>query len=153
MEATNTGKSFHSLPSNAALINIKIYIPVLSIVAVVSVVTNGLFLFVLIKKRSLHCPSNTLLGLLCSVDLLTGLIALPLCIAGESKRNCFDCKPFVLQLASAFSWTFLGLSYQIITLISLDRYAAICHPFRYLQAVSSSFKLQDASLCFIQHLY
>ena len=122
----------YSLPTN-----LKIYLVCLSVVAVASIVMNGLFLYALLRRRSLRCPSNTLLGVLATLDLLTGLIAMPLCITGITQIYCFQSRWLVLQIGSLVSFILIGLSELFVALISLDRYAAICHPFRYLQWASS----------------
>ena len=128
--------------NNSVALHLKFYIALQSIVAIVCIVTNGLFVIALIKKRSLHSPSNTLLGILSTIDFLTGLIAMPMWIARATNTFCINCRPFELQWGTIFTWIFCSLSFQFITLISLDRYAAICHPYRYLQVASSSLFLR-----------
>ena len=128
--------------TNSLPIPTKIFIAALSSVSVASALMNGLFLFVLLKKRPLHSPSNTLLGVLSTIDLLTALTAIPLTAIGAAEGQCQSCSAAASFYGSAFSWIFLGLSYQFISLISLDRYAAICHPFKYLQMASSGLFLK-----------
>ena len=130
--ATNQSISLSSTLS----VNIKIYASLVSILALASVVMNSLFLLVLIKKRSLRSPSNTLLGLLSFTDLMTGLTGMPLSIVSVFEWNNRNYRQILINLATGFNWMFIGLSYLLIIMISFDRYFAICHPFRYLRLAS-----------------
>ena len=134
--ATNGSLESSITNRSSTFINGTIFISALSMVAVATVALNGLFMFALIKKRSLHNPSNALLGVLSTVDLFTGLIAMPLRVNAILSTNCFDCSPVVMELGTQLSWLFLGISFLLLALISIDRYAAICHPFKYLQYAS-----------------
>ena len=101
---------------------------------IATILANGTFMTILIKRRILHTPSNMLLGALCTSDLFIGLAVQPLywtykltdkvhfhgssCnVTGEAVRVLFDIS--------------FGLSFTFIILISLDRYFAVCHPYAY----------------------
>lgn len=106
------------------------------IVEVFSLLANGMFLITLLKSRSLHVPSNVLLGALCSMDLFISVTLQPTVIykivmflAGKPDENLNNWLKF------AFAMVF-GMSFTIIILVSLDRYAAICHPFLYQRKAS-----------------
>ena len=121
------------LHSQRLTIGIPLFVTAVSIVAICTVVLNAIFLVATVKKRLLNTPSNFLLGILCCNDLLTGLIALPLYVIGVSQRRTWlILKGDVLLWGSVFSYIFQGFSFLILTLVSLDRYAAICHPYKYI---------------------
>ena len=108
------------------------FISIFSILSTSVVFLNGLFLTALFKTRSLHTPSNTILGGLCCSDLLIGIFALPQWILLiREKADTFNGQTYFVFFSSFLLCT--GLSSIFMTLVNLDRYAAICHPFKYLQ--------------------
>ena len=118
--------------TTALLNNIKIFLALDIIPAIATVVGNSVFLLTLIRTKSLHRPSNILLGALCVSDLLVGYITRPLYI-------CFLIKILLkhevtAELSFALGISFLlcsGLSFNLAVHITIDRYVAICHPFFY----------------------
>ena len=96
-----------------------------------AVFSNALILIVLATKKRLQTPSNVLTGALCASDLSVGLMVLPLFIAKNLTKvsNVQYCK---LQLTHIYAVLFCWIvSLVSISFISLDRYYAVCHPFRY----------------------
>ena len=102
-----------------------------SIVALSTVVGNGVFMAILLLKKSLHTPPNVLLGALCLSDLLVGTVVQPLYIIDFTYQLVGHSYEQFLNVKTILTWFCVGLSFQHILLISLDRYAALCHPFRY----------------------
>ena len=104
------------------------------LISIPIVIFNGIFMIALVKKKTLHNPSNAALGCLCCSDLLTGLFSIFLLIpiffwsfgsyTGWSKAYFA-----VFHVRGGFSF----LSVMFMMLVNADRYAAICHPFKYLQ--------------------
>ena len=93
---------------------------------------NGSFLIALVKRRSLHTPSNTVLGCLCSSDLLLGLISFALSARSLSRlytSSDFDLFTEIFEVVLVLT----GLSSLFMILVNVDRYTAICHPYRYLR--------------------
>jgi len=124
--------SISALSSPLLSIGIPLFMASLAIVAVLTVTLNALFLFAILKKKLVNSPSNFLLSVLCVTDLLTGLVSLPLYTIGVSKRNTWlTFQGDVLIWASFCSWALQGCSFQLVVLASLDRYVAVCHPFKY----------------------
>ena len=134
MQSNNLSNSAtDELHSQKVTIGIAFFVAGLSIIAMFTVTLNGIFLIGVLKKRLLNTPSNYLLGILCCNDLLIGLIALPLYICGVSQRRTWLIfEGDILRWGSFFNYVFQGLSFQLLALVSLDRYAAICHPYKYI---------------------
>ena len=102
----------------------------------VMIIGNGLCVITFIKTRSLHVPSNVFVVALCFSDLFAGFIVEPLYIAKlflvqtnhdiTTLRKCFAVL-FIFATAASFLYSYL---------VTLDRYFAICHPFRYMATVT-----------------
>ena len=102
-----------------------------AIPAVLTLVENGVFIRTLIKTKVLHTPSNILLGAMSVSDFLVGLTVQPIIIlrtvfmlTGREHRIL----NYVYFITCALCG---GLSFLFASLISVDRYVAICHPFVY----------------------
>ena len=108
---------------------------VLDFILIVStILANGSFIAILIKRRILHTPSNMLLGALCTSDLFIGLAVQPLYwthkLTDKVNFHGSNCDIPGDAVGVLFEISF-GLSFTFIILISLDRYFAICHPYTY----------------------
>ena len=135
---TSSRSSMDELDSEKLTIGIAWFVAALSIVAILTVTLNAVFLVAILKKRLLSTPSNFLLGVLCCNDLLTGFIALPLYLIGASKRRTWlFFEGDILRWGSLFTHVFQGFSFQLLALVSLDRYFAICHPVKYINRATS----------------
>ena len=121
-----------------------VYITALLVLSISVVFLNGLFLIVLVKKSSLHTPSNTVLGCLCCNDLLMGLLPLPLLPLSILKKIGIDFETVYIAL---FYTSLLCITFSCIfvVLANIDRYVAICHPFAYVQY--ATVKLSAAISC------
>ena len=97
---------------------------------------NAICIFTFAKTRSLHTPSNTLVGALCVTDLYAGLVLQPLLLTSclMIPTNT-DISRMVTSLATCL---YFGgqLSFALTYLVTIDRYIAICHPFRYTEFVT-----------------
>ncbi len=98
---------------------------------------NCLFLITLIVTRTLHTPSNVLLGAICISDILVGLLSESTEVAdfifyiyGRNEVS-FQLKSYLVQIPATFS-------FQFILLISMDRWLAICYPFFYERNITCS---------------
>lgn len=112
--------------------NIIIMLILNALPAVATIIGNLAFIVTLIRTRSLHRPSNILLGGLCVSDLLVGFVVQPVYISFLFKLLLDD--DIHKGLQSAFTICFFlsgGLSFSFAAQMSLDRYVAICHPFFY----------------------
>ena len=104
------------------------------IISIQALTFNGIFMIALVKKKTLHNPSNAALGCLCCSDLFIGLLGccmsmlLVVQISGSSSYK-FDTYILVFQARALF----ICLSLMFVVFVNIDRYAAICHPFKYLK--------------------
>ena len=112
--------------------NIVILIVLDVFVTIATIIANGLFLVILCKSRRLHVPSNILIGALCWSDLTVGIVAqmfyLMILFLIEGDVIVSD------ALLNSFHILFTfcsGSSCLIVAVISLDRYTAVSHPYKY----------------------
>ena len=132
----NESCSYEIEVSVTLITNVAAFFGLNCVIEVLSLIINAVFLATLIKTRSLHTPSNVLLGALCIVDLLICIVLQPTLLY---KIVLFLSGVHEVENAHWF-WLacdiIFGFSFTIITLVSLDRYAAICHPFWYQRRVT-----------------
>ena len=111
------------------------YLTIQHILSILIVLVNGFLLVALVKKKALRTPSNAILGCLSCSDLLIGIVSFPLwrlhfsigfVTTLRGKSEMFN------TLARVF-YILTGLSSVFMILVNLDRYAAICQPFRYIR--------------------
>ena len=132
------------------MISTIIYLTAQFILSSAVIVLNGLVLLALLKKRALHTPSNAVLGCLYCSDLLMGLFSLAICAVNIHKLlgNSVDRDKALLTVFNAYL-IFTGLSSIFMMLVNLDRLAAICHPYKYLQyATTKHYKSIFICTCF-----
>ena len=97
------------------------------------VLLNAPFLIVLVKNRSLQTSSNAILGGLCCSDLITGILSVILTAINISKFEGSSETTDLYSETFQFCLIITGLSSLFMILVNLDRYFAICHPYKYLQ--------------------
>ena len=115
-------------------VNEKIFLAIVLVVTLMIIVGNGVFSIVLWRKKSLHTPSNILLGALSFSDLLVGTVVQPLWIAEFSYRingKAATSTGYILKIKHVITWLSILLSSLFIVFSSLDRYIAISFPFFY----------------------
>ena len=94
-----------------------------------------MFFITLLKTASLHTPSNALLGAMCVTDLLVGLLCQPMHIAVLLSKPGPCCPPLIKAFNFIYYWSCWN-SFVCSLLITMDRYAAICYPYKYRQLAS-----------------
>ena len=100
---------------------------------ILTIIGNTVFFITLLKTSSLHKPSNVLLGALCITDLLVGVLCQPLNIVIVlSNLPVVPCCPPYVKAYNFIFWLSSSNSFVLSLLITLDRYVAIRHPYRYL---------------------
>ena len=124
-----TSLSLHS--SLAIAVNVIIVEALSILVALMTIIGNMVFIITLARTSTLHTPSNVLLGALCLSDLLVGLIVQPIFLSFLIQRQIGSGYEHLSRLVIDSLTLHCGISCLIALLISVDRYAAICHPFRY----------------------
>eukprot|EP00112_Aurelia_sp_Birch-Aquarium-sp1_P018391 Seg438.13 transcript_id=Seg438.13/GoldUCD/mRNA.D3Y31 product="SWI/SNF-related matrix-associated actin-dependent regulator of chromatin subfamily A containing DEAD/H box 1B" protein_id=Seg438.13/GoldUCD/D3Y31 len=118
---------------SGVLINTIIIILLDVVPAFVTVIANALLIITLMKTRTLHTPSNVLVGALCATDLLTGLISQPMYLAILLRLQLgLDASLFYYPFWYPVQ-IFSGYSAWLILFVTIDRYLAICYPFEYCQ--------------------
>ena len=123
-----------SIFNEASLKNITLFLLLSTFVTVFSIATNLICFITLIKRRTLQTPSNILVTGLCFSDLLLGLLVQPI-----SLTYLFFIRTQKVHIASlqmvvvATAHTFIGLSFTYTTIINIDRFFAVCHPFKYFE--------------------
>ncbi|KAM6449184.1 olfactory receptor 6X1-like [Liasis olivaceus] len=108
-----------------------------------SLMGNGLIIMMVIMDRHLQKPMYFFLSNLSFIDIGHTTAFIPkllLNYLSASNSICFYC--CVIQLC--FYFLFGVTEFFIITLISLDRYLAICHPLRYPTIMTSGVCLKLA---------
>ena len=110
-----------------------------TILVIVSIIANSLVVSAIWRTPSLRYPSIVFLCGLAVSDLAVGLVVQPLFIAVELLKihglpSGGDCTLETAFLALAF--IVCGVSFGLVTLISMDRYIAIQYPLRYPSIVT-----------------
>lgn len=99
---------------------------------IMAIIGNSLFMLTLIKSRSLHTPSNVLLGSLCFSDLIVAFIAQPILWSFYAKMLMDGSINNTLLEVSVSAVQFsAGLSFLFAVIVTLDRFVAIFYPYRY----------------------
>ena len=113
-----------------------IFILVNIISCLVTLAANTLFLVVYFRTRSLRNPHYFFLMLLAITDISVGLISQPLFIARKFMEiyTVHDCVLWTAMRASVYY--FSGLSFLTITLVSVERWYAVCRPIKHRSDVT-----------------
>ena len=118
------------------------------LVAITATVSNAVIVYVIWKNKSLHSPSNTLLGSLAVTDLLVGSLVAPFNILtklGETNNNGgLYCVAGVI--CSFIGWTSGSLSFLTVSTISVERYLAIRLHLKYVAIVTTK-KVRTVLAC------
>ena len=104
-----------------------------AVLMLTSITGNSLVVVSILKTPSLCSPSTVLLFGLAVSDLLVGLVAQPFYIAKELTDDLF-----IKRACYFFLFNFCGVSLWTMTVISLDRFAALRYHMRYTTLVTST---------------
>ena len=108
----------------------------LTVIAITTVLSNGVFLFVAYKSQRLQTIHNIFLISLSVTDFFTGLIVTPLNITSFILLMNGTC-PCWLLWSSLVSLDAVGIiSFCTVALISLEKYLAIMHAFYYQRVIT-----------------
>uniref|UniRef100_A0A3Q3LZS9 Trace amine-associated receptor 13c-like n=1 Tax=Mastacembelus armatus TaxID=205130 RepID=A0A3Q3LZS9_9TELE len=109
-----------------------------------NLLVNDTFLF---SSRQLHTNTNTLLLSLAVSDFLVGLVVMP----GETLRqtDCWFLGDLTCCLYKYVSFIIANTAVEIIVLISVDRYVAICDPLHYPTRVTERRVKLCVCLCWL----
>lgn len=122
-----TGTAYH--------ISTYVILAIGSVLSVLIIIVNGLFLSTIVKNPNLRSPPNILLCSLATADGLTGLLSIPLYIGWvmdyQLFHSCVYTKATVL-----FIFIIFGASFFTIVAVCLERYLAIFYSLRYTIVVT-----------------
>ncbi|XP_071944027.1 adenosine receptor A3-like [Antedon mediterranea] len=112
---------------------LSVYIPL----DLVIITGNALVLFLIRQTRSYDKPQFVLLGSLAFVDLLTGIIAVPMFMWGCILRRSFYLQEFdECELQFLPAKICVSVSWFHLILITVDRYVSIMKPLHYHKHIS-----------------
>nr|XP_027197494.1 gastrin/cholecystokinin type B receptor-like [Dermatophagoides pteronyssinus] len=134
---TTTVSASSSLPSKDALSlsailtldTILTLILPYSIIFILSIVGNLLVIITLTLDHSMRSVTNIFLLNLAISDLLLGVFCMPFTLVGVLLRR-FIFGAFVCHMISYFQAVSVAVSVWTLVSMSIERYYAICHPFR-----------------------
>ncbi|XP_065328136.1 trace amine-associated receptor 13c-like [Pelmatolapia mariae] len=120
----------------------------------ISVITAALNLLIIISVshfRQLHTPSNILLLSLAVSDFFVGFLLMPV----EIFRNtaCWVFGDLMCSLYIYLSGILMNASLEIIVLISVDRYVAICDPLHYPTRITVTRVKLSVCLCWFYAIF
>lgn len=103
---------------------------------VITLTANTLFLAVYFTTRSLRNPHYFFLMLLAITDISVGLISQPLFIAKKSMEiySVHDCVLWTAMRATVYYLS--GISFLTLTLVSIERWYAVCRPIKHRSDVT-----------------
>ena len=88
---------------------------------IMAIIGNSIFVITLIKKRSLHTPSNVLLGSLCFSDLIVAFIAQPIHLSFHIKMLIdSSINATLLEVSIAAAQFCIGLSFLFAIIVTFD---------------------------------
>ena len=131
---------FEQYPTNLGINHYEALIITVIVIGLMVVVSNGVFLFVVLKTRTLQTMHNMLLISLSINDFLTGVTVMPLFASTLVflLHKEFHCDVFWAWAQSFYSVVII--SFGTIVLVSFEKYLAIMHTF-YFQRVITKRKI------------
>ena len=108
------------------------------LLAISSILFNGVVLLAIWRTKALHTPSNTLLGGLAASDLAVGCVVQPLYVTMTLLEIRRDLVPFcgVRIALETFTLVVSGASFLTLTIIAVERYLALYLHLRYKAIVT-----------------
>ncbi|XP_041473786.1 adenosine receptor A2b-like, partial [Lytechinus variegatus] len=103
----------------------------------VTVVGNFLVIATFLKTERLRTPTYYLLSSLAAVDLLTGLVAVPLEVYRKNVFSEITCLEMNSRYFAGFSFVCGTINLFHIFMVTSDRYIAVHRPLRYQTIVTT----------------
>lgn len=103
----------------------------LLIVTVAIIVGNVLVIVAVGKFKKLRKTTNVVLASLAVADLLVGTVTVPLYITWTMHPDLFNHSPFMCRMALLSSLLVVAASQLNLLLLSIERYLAVCLPFKH----------------------
>lgn len=96
-----------------------------------AITSNSVVLWVIYRTHRLHNPPNFFISSLASLDLISGILSIPLYLFSVSKIHVWETDKFLIRMDEAFSAFMIFGTATNISMISLDRLIAIKWSLRY----------------------
>ena len=106
-----------------------------------AIIGNSLVFAAYYYSESLRRPVHLLLLSLAATDLMSGLVTQPLWLVEKSLLISGSCKKVLCMLEDAEKLVMLsliGATVLNLSMLTLDRYIAVCHTFKYPNLVTNS---------------
>ncbi|KAK3707185.1 hypothetical protein QZH41_007165 [Actinostola sp. cb2023] len=123
VEVTNA--SFTSSPPQASFKSPLWYWLLTLLIVIVTNIGNGMVIYLIITRRSLHLTNNYYIFSLAVADICTGIFVIPGSYICEQLQTCN------ISLAFVFYNTFFFASVANVCALTLDRYISIVIPLKY----------------------
>ncbi|XP_067274812.1 trace amine-associated receptor 4-like [Pseudorasbora parva] len=127
-----------SCPRAQRLTVLKVAMYVLMVLMILITVFGNLLIVIAISHfKHLQSPTNLIVRCLAACDCLLGSLVMPYSMV-RSVEGCWYLGDFVCKVHSSFDMAFSISSKIHLSLISVDRYWAICDPLRYKMRVTNN---------------
>nr|XP_055042976.1 trace amine-associated receptor 9-like [Misgurnus anguillicaudatus] len=126
-----------SCPRAQSLTGVKVAIYTVMLLMILMTVFGNLLIIITISHfKQLQSPTHLLVQSLAVCDCLLGLLVMPYTMV-QSVEGCWFLGDFICKVHSSLNMTFCFSSLIHLTLISIDRYLAICDPLRYKMRITN----------------
>ena len=125
--------------------NFALYLVFLSCM-LVTILGNSVVILSICHFKQLHSPTNVLILSLAVVDLLVGVIVIPICTI-TTIYGCWFYGDTYCQIHTSFDVFFTTLSILHLICIAVDRYQAICNPLHYSRKITMSVAVMMVCAC------
>jgi len=124
-----------------------------AIIMPVSIVANLLIILAVFKLHPLQTPSNVLLACLAFSDFLVSVIVQPCFVVYRLLENAIHYVPCSFRVVYSESfWVCYGVSFMMLSAISLERYIALRLHLRYINVVTTRGILQITAFIWLMDI-
>ncbi|XP_058612346.1 trace amine-associated receptor 4-like [Onychostoma macrolepis] len=128
----------NSCPKRHRLTVVKVAMYVLIVLMILKTVFGNLLVIISISHfKQLQSPTHLIVRSLAASDCLLGSLVMPYNMV-QSVEGCWYLGDFLCKVHSSLNMTFCMSSLLHLSLISVDRYWAICDPLRYKMRVTNN---------------
>uniref|UniRef100_A0A8C1KH34 Trace amine-associated receptor 4-like n=1 Tax=Cyprinus carpio TaxID=7962 RepID=A0A8C1KH34_CYPCA len=128
----------YSCPKLHCLTVVKVAMYVLMLLMILTTVFGNLLIIISISHfKQLQSPTHLIVRSLAASDCLLGSLVMPYSMV-RSVEGCWYLGDFVCKVHSSLDMSFCISSLLHLSLISVDRYWAICDPLRYKMRVTNN---------------
>lgn len=114
-----------------------------------AIVGNAFCITALVKTPSLQTISNTWVGALCIIDVIVGIIAQPVYYASLISVITGEGIHDIWMAGRNTSIVLSNTSFFLAYFVTIDRYAAICHPYWYARVAAKKWCVLGTVLGFL----